>query len=57
MDYIANGSYVCKHFLEDRCTHGDGCDFIHEIIPKNMPSCKYDEKCSDIFCIYKHKSK
>ncbi|KAH0571057.1 YTH1 family protein [Spironucleus salmonicida] len=46
---------VCFHYLYDRCYKDDDCDFAHEIVHSKLQICKFDEKCSDYYCIFPHK--
>jgi hypothetical protein len=32
---------VCKHWLNNRCTNGDDCKFLHRFYPRLMPECTH----------------
>ena len=31
---------VCVHWIKQRCTRGEGCDYLHSYDPEKLPICR-----------------
>ena len=45
---------VCIHWLQNKCSKGDNCEFLHEKALDKMPECPKGTKCTSKDCLFKH---
>lgn len=48
---------VCRYWLNNSCTKGNGCEFLHEFNVDKMPECRKGVMCADPSCVFQHPSK
>jgi hypothetical protein len=56
--HLSRPDIVCKYWLEGLCRAGEGCRFLHLLVPDKVPWCKYGlekVRCPDgAGCVYRH---
>ena len=46
---------VCRYWLQNRCRKGQGCEFLHAMMPDRMPLCPMGDLCQTrLECPYQH---
>lgn len=49
---------VCIHWIKNRCTRGDDCDYLHVYIEEKVPVCRYQQQTGachrEAECVYRH---
>ncbi len=47
---------ACRYYLQGRCMSGDRCEFMHTVIQRYLPKCKFFSRdtCVDPDCMYLH---
>ena len=48
---------VCRYWLNNACTKGDACEFLHQFDVDKMPECRKGNSCADPSCVFKHSMK
>lgn len=49
---------VCVHWIKNRCTRGDECDYLHAYIEEKVPVCRFYQQNGHCHkeqeCVYRH---